>query len=402
MKRPFSSRIPIPARRGGGFSMVELLVSVVIGLLALMFATRLVLSSEQSRQASLGGSDAMQNGMLALFSISNDAGQAGWGLNDPLIAGCNTVFNDTSGFTLATAQRGAATVRPLAAAVIQSNGANPDQLSLYSGSSMSGTGVLRLTKDYAGESEVVIERVPYGFALDDVILAVPLTAGAANCALAQVALNPTLQAGPPSVQKLSIASNTGRRFNAAGGLGVNYTNGQAALFNLGQASKLSFHTWSVASGYLQLRAADLAGASLAPSTVAGNIVSLKAQYGFDMRAGAAFTPTAGMQVDRWSATMLDADGNGVIGSAADYQRVAALRVAVVARSKNPEKPNAAGVCGATSVEPIVFAKAEPFGVTPAPVQVHVGVAGDTVDWTCYRYRVFETIVPIRNAGWRPL
>ena len=33
--------------------------------------------------------------------------------------------------------------------------------------------------------------------------------------------------------------------------------------------------------------------------------------------------------------------------------------------------------------------------------VNVAVAGDTMDWKCYRYRVFETIVPIRNAQWRP-
>jgi type IV pilus assembly protein PilW len=33
--------------------------------------------------------------------------------------------------------------------------------------------------------------------------------------------------------------------------------------------------------------------------------------------------------------------------------------------------------------------------------VSTAVTGDTVDWKCYRYRVFETIVPLRNSGWRP-
>ncbi|MDC8759984.1 PilW family protein [Janthinobacterium fluminis] len=396
------TRAPIPHRRGGGFSVVELMVSVVIGLLALMFATRLVVSSEQNKQAALGGSDSMQNGMLALFSISSDAGQAGWGLNDPLVAGCDTVFNDVQGYALAPAARGAAVVRPLAAAVIESNGAAPDRLTLYSGSSMSGTGVLRVTRDYAGEADIVVERVPYGFALGDVILAAPLTAGAARCALAQVALDPRLQAGPPAAQALNIATGTAFRFNAAGGLGVNYTNGQAALFNLGPAATLSFHTWSIRSGFLQLRAADLAGAASTASTVVDNVVSLKAQYGFDTRVGAAFTPTSGLQVGRWSATMIDADADGVVGGAGDYQHVAALRLAVVARSKNPDKANASGVCTSSTVAPTVFASAEPAGVTPAPILLNVAVSGDAVDWRCYRYRVFETIVPIRNAGWRPI
>jgi type IV pilus assembly protein PilW len=33
--------------------------------------------------------------------------------------------------------------------------------------------------------------------------------------------------------------------------------------------------------------------------------------------------------------------------------------------------------------------------------VDVAVAGDSADWRCYRYRVFETIVPLRNADWNP-
>jgi type IV pilus assembly protein PilW len=49
----------------------------------------------------------------------------------------------------------------------------------------------------------------------------------------------------------------------------------------------------------------------------------------------------------------------------------------------------------------VFAREEPFGVAALPVQVNVAIAGDGIDWKCYRYRVFETIVPLRNAGWRP-
>ena len=78
------------------------------------------------------------------------------------------------------------------------------------------------------------------------------------------------------------------------------------------------------------------------------------------------------------------------GSAGDYQRIAAVRLAVVARSRAPERAGADGVCSATTVLPTVF------GAT-----VEVAIAGDTVDWKCYRYRIFETMVPIRNSGWRP-
>jgi len=40
-------------------------------------------------------------------------------------------------------------------------------------------------------------------------------------------------------------------------------------------------------------------------------------------------------------------------------------------------------------------------VAAREITVTLALAGDTLSWKCYRYRVFETIVPIRNAGWRP-
>jgi len=74
---------------------------------------------------------------------------------------------------------------------------------------------------------------------------------------------------------------------------------------------------------------------------------------------------------------------------------------VVARGKFPERADAAGTCNATPALPVVFGAAEPAGVTPEPVEVNVAVSGDPIDWKCYRYRAFETIVPIRNTAWRP-
>ena len=386
-------------RRARAFSLVELMVSVVIGMLALMFATRLISGAEQNKQAALGGSDAMQNGMLAMFSISNDAAQAGYGLNDPIIVGCNTLMTDVNGYALMPADRAGLAVTPLAAAVIESNGANPDRISLYAGTAMGGTGTLRLQSDYPAKTDLTVDRVPYGFAQNDVIVVAPETLGG-PCALAQISSDPLTLPLPPAEQKLSVAPTAGTRFNRAS-LNASFSNNIARIFNLGQASKLAFHTWSVAGGFLQLRATDLAGASMAPSTVVGNVVSIKAQYGFDLRLPGTFDPEVGMQVSRWSPVMLDGDGDLTVGGAADYQRIAALRIAVVARSKAPERPAAGAACSTTSALPVVFGNATPAGVAAVPIAVNVAVAGDPLDWKCYRYRVFETIVPLRNSAWRP-
>jgi type IV pilus assembly protein PilW len=380
----------------GGFSLVELMVSVVIGMLALLFATRLLTSSEQSRQSAMGGSDSMQNGMLALFSISGDAGQAGYGLNDPILSGCNTVFSDTGHYTLAPATRGATTIRPLAPVVIENNAAGPDRVSFYSGSAVSGTATLRLTANYSSGTRVYIDRIPYGFAQRDVIVVAPEQQGG-NCALAQLSDNPDDL--PPGDQYVVISQSSAYRYNS-GGLGVTFSGGAARLFNLGPAASLSFHTWSVADGFLRLSATDIGGGG-GGAAVADNIVSLKAQYGFDTRVGNAFDSDAGMQVTQWSNTMINADGDTVTGGPGDWQRIAAVRLAVVARSKNPERAAAGAACSATPTRPVAFAMAAPAGVTAVPVTIDVAVTDDAIDWKCYRYRVFETIVPLRNASWRP-
>lgn len=378
-----------------GFSLVELMVSIVIGLLALLFAVRLVTTSEKNQRTEVGGSDSMQNGMVALFSMSGDAAQSGFGLNDPLLTGCDTVFSDSSGYTLTAATRGTATVHPLAPVVIQSNGQNPDSVSFYSGTSMGGTGSVGVLSAYSGGPVVGIDSTAYGFAQNDVIVVAPDQAGG-QCALAQ------LSSGPVNVSgswQLQVAAGAGLRFNT-GQLGVAYVGNAARVFDLGQASALSFHSWSVSDGYLQLSATDVSGSGAAPATVADNIVSIKAEYGFDTRVGTNFLPGSGMVVSQWSATMIDADGDGTVGGAGDYGRIAAVRLAVVARSKAADSPGSGGTCATTTAQPVVFAAAS-GGAAAVPLTLKVAVSGDAHDWTCYRYRVFETIVPLRNFAWRP-
>jgi len=398
-------------RRGGGFSLVELMVSVVIGLLALVFATRLVVSGEQNKDAAVGGSDSMQNGMLALFSVSGDAADAGWGLNDTMLSGCDTVFSDANGYQLAAEQRGGATITPLAPVVIQSNGADSDVVSFYSGTSQAGVGSTKLVTNYVpGESTLTVDsRNPYDFNVGDVLVVAPMTPGARPCTLFQLS---GFGIGVNGNQ-LQVASGANFPFNPQAGLTTAYPLNVSYVYNLGSAARLHFHTWSVNNGILLLRSTDMPGSAQRGASVIDNVVSLKAQYGFDNRALPAYDPNtpgnsavpvssaSGMRIGVWSSAMIDADNDGVVGGAGDYQRIGSVRLAVVARSKSAEKPNRAGQCGATTVQPTVFAGNAPATVAAAPVQVNVAVAGDTLDWKCYRYRVFETIVPIRNAQWRP-
>ena len=393
--------------RQTGFSLIELMISVLIGMLAMVFVMRTTVSFEANRRSSLGGSDSMQNGVVALFSMENDAAQAGWGLNDPLLFGCAARFYDSQNYANANVAGGVAMRLAPVQAVF--NGANPDQISFASGTSDTGTGSVGITVNTAaGATALSINQIPWGFKVRDALAIAPVTAGGtctapgtagSCCAIAQVS---ALATTPPTLTIVNDGT-TATRFNPPGGLLASFAGpNQATVFNLGDGNALQFHTWDVNNGVLRMRATELTGASNAPTSAVAGIVSIKALYGFDTRAGVLFTPDGGLLISRWSAGMIDADGDGTVGGPGDYQRISAVRLAVVARGREPDKADASGTCpNTTTVLPTVFSSQQPSAIATVPIQVNVAVAGDPVDWSCYRYRVFETIVPLRNSGWKP-
>lgn len=384
--------------RQPGFSLIELMISVLIGMLAMVFVMRTTVSFESNRRNSVGGSDSMQNGVVGLFSMENDAAKSGFGLNDGLLFGCAARFYDSQNYANANVTGGVAIT--LAPVQVVFNGANPDQISFASGTSDSGTGSVGTSgAAAAGAATLSTDQIPWGFRIGDVLAIAPTTAGG-TCAIAQVSSVP-----PPPAAVINIANDgtAGTRFNPPGGLLAAFAGlSQSKIFNLGTGTSLSFHTWDVNNGVLRLRATNLTGASNAPTSAVAGIVSIKALYGFDTRAGAAFLPDAGLTISTWSTGMIDADGDGTVGGPGDFQRLAALRLAVVARGREPDKANASGTCpNTTTVLPTVFSSQQPSAIATVPIQVNVAIAGDSIDWTCYRYRVFETIVPLRNSGWKP-
>jgi type IV pilus assembly protein PilW len=113
--------------------------------------------------------------------------------------------------------------------------------------------------------------------------------------------------------------------------------------------------------------------------VAANIVQLKALYGKDTVGGGTITA--------WNTT--------APVTAADWTAVLAVRVALVARSAQPEKPGASG-CATTTASPTVTwddASTTALDLT--------GTAPSGPAWQCYRYKVFQMSASLRNLIWTP-
>ena len=151
------------------------------------------------------------------------------------------------------------------------------------------------------------------------------------------------------------------------------------LFNLGQ--RLSIRAYAVRGGNLTVcdfmanncfdNSAGVVGNPVVWVPVANNIVSLRAEYGSDTTA-----PMDGV-VDVYNQTTPT--------TACGWVKTPAIRVALVARSGQFEKdevtsaaPTWAGTASATSV----------------PIDLSANAS-----WKNYRYKVFETTIPIRNVAW---
>jgi type IV pilus assembly protein PilW len=387
-----------------GFSLIELMISLGIGMVVLVFVTRTMVTYEVNRRSSIGNSDSIQNGTVALLTMESEASASGWGLNHPQVSGCTASFSDSKGFTLANVGTASAPVQPLAPVVVNfsANAGDPDVISFYAGSALTGTGAFPLFSDAnAGATSIDLnDPVAFGFKQNDVLL-ISQTNG--TCAMVEAVSAPiAIAIGSSTVSRI----NLGDRFSPAAGLPAAYPSNanKTLVFNLGNEANLALHTWSIINNVLMLNASNLAGSSAVAQPVVSNIVSIKALYGFDITPAATWVPDSGLTITPggWQRRMIDADGDGITGGRGDYQRLAAVRLAIVARSREREKEPASGVCTTTTTLPTVFSDPQANGTDPNKITINVTAAGDTTGaWKCYAYQTFETVVPLRNAGWRP-
>ena len=417
-----------------GFSMIELMVAMLIGLIGMIIIFQVFEVSEGIKRTTTSGGDAQQNGAVALFVIERDLRSAGMGFNETPFAGCELIGFDSKRSATGTPPdfppiSGAFPLGSnilLVPARIVSTGAatDPDQLTIFYGSKHNVTNATTLsaimTLPLATPPTLTVKNA-YGYRPGDlIVLQDPAAVPAKKCSIMEVTRAPS-----PAYSLVDYADNGGSyqtvnpvdtvttRFNKPGGLGVIYDGkdaGVTRVYNLGNvhqpkgAPELPVHnTYSIVNRSLQVTSlfvATDAPASPLVSTVADNIVHLRALYGIDDGPLDASGRGDGI-IERF----IDAATFDAIGR--PWLNVLAVRVTLVARSAFAEKPSegAAG-CDATTdgtevpPGPDRRPRWTPPGAVGAVVpQVPFNLTADP-DWKCFRYRVFETTVPLRNWIWR--
>lgn len=343
------------ARFSGGFSLVEILVGMGIGMIGIVVIMQVFTLSEGQRRTTSSGGDAQTSGAIAMSSLERDIRQAGYGIASLNLLGCDLL--QPNGITVPVIAP--VSINP---AIIPAGDANSDIVAVVYGNANAAAEGDFINGHPAGTPPAMTTysvRTPTNFTLNDFVIAEP-PARPAPCNLTLTQINAAAGATTVSV-------NAGHPTSAS----------QGVLYNLGQRPRIL--VYAVRGGNLTVcdyTATDCSAVgSIANSTVwspiAENIVSLRAQYGRDTTA-----PMDGV------ADVYDQTIPVTVPAGCGWARASALRLALVARSGQYDKDD------------ITTAAPNWAGAAGNPIDL----SGDT-NWRHYRYKMFQTVVPLRNVAW---
>jgi len=402
--------------RARGFSMVELMVAMLIGLIGMIIIFQVFEVSEGIKRTTTSGGDAQQNGAIALYLMEHDLRNAGMGFNDSGYAGCRILAFDsaraTSNFSLmlvpALICAPGSTAPGGACPGTGAPGTSPDQVSVFYGSQARIANSNVLSGPYASGDPGVTLNNTYAYKPGDVMVVMQPPTGTSNCSLMEATgvASLTANVAPSGV---SYLLNTGTqvlaRLNRGGGLGVAYggvgTANVARVFNVGNLHDPAngsavpiYNTYAIdASRALTVSSAFVIDPTTSiplVSAVADNIVHMRALYGLDdgVNDGSVpFNTAAGVAGDGLADRFVSATTFNALVPL-PWRSLIAVRVAIVARSALAEKPSTGlGTACDTSPTPPTWSGGA-FDLSADP------------NWQCYRYRVFETTVPLRNWIWK--
>ena len=223
----------------------------------------------------------------------------------------------------------------------------------------------------AASSELNVDN-PVAFEDNDLVLMVSATTPG-TCTMAQVT---QVQ---PAAAKLQHNPGGSAPYNPPSvGLFPAYKKNDLVL-NLGNPK---VRTYSIANGNLRVTDTLLQASGVAPYDIADGVVDLRAEYGKD---NGVDNGTVSNSVYAADDGIVDSYDNVAPASANEWREVLSMRMAVLARIGVYEKPTG-GVCTATTVAPTW---AGGSFIVPEGLP------------SCYRYRVFETVVPLRDQIWHP-
>lgn len=382
--------------RGAGFTLVEILVGMAIAMIGMVMMFQAMSVWEARKRTTASGSDAQVTGSIGMFTLERDLKLAGYGFGNAAAMGCTVNAYDSTrtapglfSFPMAPVliTNGDGTVGstlPDTIAVLY--GSAPTMSSSQTYNSITGAAIRMNTRTGVRSGDLLI-AADAGNAVCGMFEATG-TANADGLSIdfgnnvaytnytnnANVAASVAAAALTPA-QLLSLQAkflnNSGTaRFNNGTIQGVGLT---GAVFNLGTSPQLN--VYRITNRRFLTFTNTIANQTTA-TEVAEGVVDLQAEYGIDANNDGTLAAA------EWTST--------TPATTAAWVQLRAIRIGLLARSQQFEQTNVTAV--APSWAGGAFAMTNVDGTADS-------TPGNANDWRRYRYRVYETVIPLRNVLW---
>ncbi len=325
-----------------GFSLIELMVGLTLGMIGMLIVSKVLSISGNYNATITASGEAQTIGNLSLYSIERELKQAGFGIANQTLLGCQLNGYDNTRATLISK-----TLYPVEITAPASAN-DSDTITIAYGTSEMRMGPITLTTAYGGGSTDIDVQNRFGvFVGDYFIMGQPAT----NCILGQISALPATSA--------TAVSHAGTyRFNKSSGLGISFNTAKGEFYDLGKA--FNYNTYSVNASKKLIQYSELTGDSL---VIADNVLAFKARYGHDSNSDGT--------IDTWDTV--------IPTTPAGWWATTNIRMGLAV--KNPRRE-----AGLVTASPLSLWPNGP-SVTLSTEEQH------------YRYRTYNVVVPLRNMIW---
>jgi type IV pilus assembly protein PilW len=347
--------------RQRGFSLVEIMVALVIGLLAAYAIYVVYGDSERTKRNVVSVGEAQISGLYSVFLMNKALSNSGSGVLSVGIGAAGLLINCPTPLGLGIGD----TLRPIPVAIDVDGAGNNQVFVTYGTSSLYP---FSLSATLIAANVLNVTNAPLGFRPNSTLY---VTDGGANCSAVQI---------------------TGVTVNPANGSATVTVNGAlpATVTDVVDMGTLERKVVRLVGDVLQVQrwGVDANGAFVSVTEpIVSNVMGFYAQYGLGPVGG-------GGRVTRWVDVRDDSTWALAAVAAlpvANLMQIKAIRYGVIVRADEPER-------GYDQTETATLFGSCPSGTncTSAPSITRTFTNPD-VNGLGWRYRAYETMVPLRNS-----
>jgi len=359
-----------------GFGIVEIMVGVLIGMLVILAVYNIFVAGEGYRRTAMSAADTQVTGLLTQFTLMRDLNNGG-----SSIASANAELTKCADTSLQY-QFGLGPIRPIPVLITDGGAGVSDSFIVFAGAPTRVVHAVNVLTPTPIGSPFRVQSAtgfdPLYCTAAKPCLVIAMDGASCDLRLATAAADPI-----PGFVQLTVTPAMGADYSAS-----------TKVMNLGQngtAMRTSYHVGTTAATSNTLYSQDLiTKPGPAPDNpIASNILVLKAQYGVDQT-----NPPDGT-ADCWTSAVDDSpcfggdyrDAKVTKFDASQLSRIVAVRIGIVVQSDE-------------------YAPKD----VPSDTKIHLFNCSLDTDTDCqgrvevtlpkfFRYRTYETVVPLRNAVW---